>query len=577
MGNCGYTCEYCLDKLTLNELSDKDQTFSGTFESFTNDPSCSCPSDVQFIKTNGLHGVEYTLYNSNDKIGRLYEDPTRNRLRLEIDNNKWPLDVTSQQCLRAYYLENDNLLRIPGIQWVQYTFEWINDDVDLTLLSNATLTEVFEKELIEMFEVFYEEFGATVYTFYKWIDTFSSTGNDPGNIEITHLTPNIYRIRFNMTLQSSTILMNTIAKTEMNDTVLTYNINDLFNTYYNSNTSYNFTVSHTNFNYELDCTYEINTEPSNTEEPVTNSNSIFVLSIIVCVIIIIILTVSLLYWCRTNNKFCFEENFVLTKNKSHKSVDTADRQTSDNIGDYIDDTLEGEGSQREVNNSTVPRTHLTNPQKHISAESASVRASGINKNLRPSDINKSTQILPGILASPSGRGTQRSSHYGQDQYPAFDPDQFQDNDDEANDDYGDVTDIGEQMAKHTRLPKSKLDNEMDKLLKSNEAIEFEFNDLDLIKCVGRGSYGKVYKARYKGNIVAVKIFTNLGNVHNSSNNPVNGGSTFSLRPGYNNSNALDIDLNALDDEAYKELYAEIVLTGIYYIILYNILYIYVIY
>ena len=76
--------------------------------------------------------------------------------------------------------------------------------------------------------------------------------------------------------------------------------------------------------------------------------------------------------------------------------------------------------------------------------------------------------------------------------------------------------------------------EMDNLLKSKELIEFKKHELSIEKCIGRGSFGKVFKATYKGFNVAMKLF-------NQSNN---------------------IDSENIDNsENYKELYSEIVLAS----------------
>ena len=117
---------------------------------------------------------------------------------------------------------------------------------------------------------------------------------------------------------------------------------------------------------------------------------------------------------------------------------------------------------------------------------------------------------------------------------------------------------------------NKLEAEMKQISKDRKAIEFNFaQDLKLVKCIGIGSFGKVYKATWEDNAVAVKLFTNA----NGSGLDKKGMQTTSISLGTrggaasngslaNNMNDDDgLTVNTIDDETEKELFAEIVLAS----------------
>merc|ERR1712130_41169 len=75
-----------------------------------------------------------------------------------------------------------------------------------------------------------------------------------------------------------------------------------------------------------------------------------------------------------------------------------------------------------------------------------------------------------------------------------------------------------------------------------------------------GSFGKVYKAKWDAEFVAVKIFTNIG--LSQSANQMDVASTMGSNGKSSGSTGLAVqhlEIKSIDDEQYKELYAEIVL------------------
>ena len=107
---------------------------------------------------------------------------------------------------------------------------------------------------------------------------------------------------------------------------------------------------------------------------------------------------------------------------------------------------------------------------------------------------------------------------------------------------------------------------MNEAKRDKKVIEMDFDkDLKLIKIIGEGSFGKVYKAKCEAEFVAVKIFTNMADKTVSNN--INVAMTHNSRdPNRNahssNKHGLDVEniqVQSVDDEQYKELYAEIIL------------------
>merc|ERR1719334_1852317 len=109
--------------------------------------------------------------------------------------------------------------------------------------------------------------------------------------------------------------------------------------------------------------------------------------------------------------------------------------------------------------------------------------------------------------------------------------------------------------------KAELDEKLDEVVKQQRAREIKnlHKELKTKKLIGTGSFGKVYKAEWDGNFVAVKIFTtgpsqssNINAMQKSTNGSTgSNGSQF----GY------DQNIESFDDERYKEVYSEIVLAA----------------
>merc|ERR1712228_378148 len=124
--------------------------------------------------------------------------------------------------------------------------------------------------------------------------------------------------------------------------------------------------------------------------------------------------------------------------------------------------------------------------------------------------------------------------------------------------------IGKKYKKEA--PESKFDGVLNEAKRNKKVIEMDFDkDLKLIKIIGEGSFGKVYKAKWDAEFVAVKIFTNIAK-ENVSNNILKGVSTFNSSGNKNassNKHGLAeevLQVKSVDDEQYKELYAEIMST-----------------
>ena len=117
-----------------------------------------------------------------------------------------------------------------------------------------------------------------------------------------------------------------------------------------------------------------------------------------------------------------------------------------------------------------------------------------------------------------------------------------------------------------RPQKSKIDDVLNRAKRTNKVIEFtDFDkELKLIKLIGKGSFGKVYKAKYDAEFVAVKLFTNINPIAASQNDITVAATQMSatqksMSTGSNGLAVENIQLTTIDDEQYKELYAEIVL------------------